>query len=110
MICQMNHSVFVILLTIHIGGANIMLNKEVCNGKCSSLYYTDSNWLCHQYTQTSESQLTSLYEYNGTLFKCDNGQYIPLDFVNDLILDCEYQGEDESILHSLLTHEKLFLL
>ena len=41
-------------------------------------------------------------------FKCNNKAYIPAKFLNDLVLDCGYEGEDEPKLKSVLTDGKQF--
>ena len=76
--------------------------------KCSSLYYTAIDRLCYQYTHiVKKFSITPHQSYNNR-FKCNNGKQIPLEFLDDLILDCGFQGEDEPTLNYLLSHRKQF--
>ena len=76
--------------------------------KCSSLYHTAIDRSCYQYTHIEKKRSIPTHQPDNNSFKCNNGKQIPLDFLDDLTLDCGFQGEDEPILNYLLSKRKQF--
>ena len=76
--------------------------------KCSSLYHTAINGSCNQYTHIEKSFSTNPQQLENNYFECTNGKQLLLEFLDDLILDCGFQGEDEPTLNYLLSHRKQF--
>ena len=76
--------------------------------KCSSLYYTAIDRSCYQFTHIEKKHSITTHQPDNNSFKCNNGKQIYLEFLDDLILDCGFQGEDEPTLNYLLSHRKQF--
>ncbi len=81
-------------------------NDSLRNGTklvCPTLYYTTADGACHKFSD--EKARTHSTETKPS-FKCKAGREIDRDNIDDLVVDCGLDAEDESMLKSLLLYNK----
>ena len=72
---------------------------------CSPLYYLGHDGTCHKYFVENIDRVPEdkeLYLQDDAYFLCSDESVIHTDLVDDLVADCNAEGQDEPVLVSLL--------
>ena len=77
---------------------------------CSAFYYKDRNGICkmfiafESFTYVNDTQI----QYDSHQFACNDGRLISKMLVNDLVVDCGPELEDELLLKSILGKDNMY--
>lgn len=73
--------------------------------ECPSLFYLTTQGKCKKYLLEFQKPKVQEHQQQRNI-SCKTGHIIESDRVNDLVVDCGYEAEDEPMLHSLIFGEK----